>query len=60
MKGSKEMITTKRLQLVPIEIKYAKELLALWSDYEVVKYTYNPWCKTIEDCKALLSISRSL
>ena len=46
------MITTKRLQLVPIEIKYAKDLLALWSDYEVVKYTYNPWCKTIEDCKA--------
>lgn len=52
MKGSKEMITTKRLQLVPIEIKYAKDLLALWSDYEVVKYTYNPWCKTIEDCEA--------
>ena len=36
MKGSEEMITTKRLQLVPIEIKYAKDLLALWSDYEVV------------------------
>lgn len=46
------MIVTKRLKLVPIEIKYAKDLLVLWGDYEVVKYTYNPWCKTIEDSEA--------
>ena len=45
-------IKTKRLRLVPIELKYAKELLVLWSDYEVVKYTHNPWCKTVQECEA--------
>ena len=35
-----------------LELKYAKELLVLWSDYEVVKYTHNPWCKTVQECEA--------
>ena len=48
--GDKIMLT-ERLRLVPIELKYAKELLALWGDYEVVKYTHNPWCKTVEECE---------
>lgn len=32
-------LATKRLELVPLEVKYAKELLELWQDEEVIRYT---------------------
>ena len=34
------MITTKRLKLVPINIEHSKDLFELWSDFDVIKYTY--------------------
>ena len=36
------MIRTKRLELVEFDIKYASDLYELWSDFEVIKYTYMP------------------
>ena len=44
------MIKTKRLELVRFDKKYAKDLFELWSDYEVVKYTYMPQLKSIDEC----------
>lgn len=32
-------LETKQLELVPLEVKYAKELLKLWQDEEVIRYT---------------------
>nr|WP_302597214.1 GNAT family N-acetyltransferase [uncultured Cellulosilyticum sp.] len=32
-------LETKRLEIVPLEKKYAKQLLELWQDEEVIRYT---------------------
>lgn len=34
------MIKTERLIIEPINIKYYKDLLKVWSNFEVIKYTY--------------------
>lgn len=34
------MIKTERLVIEPIDIKYYKDLLEIWSDFETIKYTY--------------------
>lgn len=44
------MIKTDRLELVEFNIKYAQSLYELWSDFEVIKYTYNPLIKSVEEC----------
>lgn len=44
------MIKTKRLELVGFDVKYANDLLELWSDFEVIKYTYTPLISTFDDC----------
>ncbi len=44
------MIKTKRLELVRFDRKYAKDLFELWGDYEVIKYTYMPQLKSIDEC----------
>ena len=44
------MLKTKRLSLVPLSKEYAKDLIRIWGDYEVIKYTYNALTKTQEEC----------
>lgn len=44
------MLKTKRLELVGFDIKYAQDLYDLWSDFEVIKYTFTPFLTTIDDC----------
>lgn len=44
------MIKTKRLSLVPLSNEYYKDLIELWGDYEVIKYTYSTLAKTQEEC----------
>ncbi|HPF54437.1 MAG TPA: GNAT family N-acetyltransferase [Eubacteriales bacterium] len=48
------MIKTKRLRLVPFDIGYAEDLYELWSDFEVVRYTYTPLMKSIDECAAMI------
>jgi ribosomal-protein-alanine N-acetyltransferase len=45
------MIKTQRLELVPFDTKYAQDLLELWGDKDVIKYTYTPQLNTIDECK---------
>lgn len=44
------MIKTKRISLVPLSQKYSKDLINIWGDYDVIKYTYNTLLKTEEEC----------
>jgi len=44
------MLKTKRLELVAFDVKYAKDLFELWSDFEVIKYTFTPLMHTIDEC----------
>lgn len=44
------VIKTVRLELVEFDIKYATDLYELWSDFEVIKYTYMPQLKSVEQC----------
>lgn len=46
-----DIIKTKRLELRPLETRYASLLLAIWSDEEVVKTTYIHSIHTEHDCK---------
>lgn len=50
MGGEVFMIKTKRLSLVPLSKEYSKDLIKLWGDYEVIKYTYNTLIETEEEC----------
>lgn len=45
------MIKTKRISLVPLSQDYSKDLIKLWGDYDVIKYTYSTLSKTEEECK---------
>lgn len=47
---SLKMLETKRLKLVPLTMAHAEHLLGLWSDYEVIKYTYSTLITTQEEC----------
>lgn len=44
------MIKTKRLELAKFDIKYASDLYELWSDFEVIKYTYMPLLNSVDEC----------
>ena len=44
------MIKTKRLSLVPLSKEYSKDLIKLWGDYDVIKYTYSTLMNTQEEC----------
>lgn len=44
------MIKTERLELVEFETKYAVDLYELWSDFEVIKYTYMPLLNSVDQC----------
>lgn len=44
------MIRTKRISLVPLSQKYSKDLIKLWGDYDVIKYTYSTLSKTEKEC----------
>lgn len=49
------MIKTERLELVGFDVKYANDLFELWSDFEVIKYTYTPLVTSMDDCKNLIN-----
>jgi ribosomal-protein-alanine N-acetyltransferase len=55
------MIKTERLELVGFDVKYANDLFELWSDFEVIKYTFTPLITSMDDCKSLIEhqISRT-
>lgn len=44
------MIKTKRLSLIPLNKENSKDLIKLWGDYEVIKYTNNTLLITQEEC----------
>ena len=44
------MIKTKRISSVPLSEEYSKDLIKLWGDYNVIKYTYNTLIETQEEC----------
>lgn len=44
------MIHTKRLSLVPVDYEYSEDLLEIWKDFEVVKYTYLAQIQNIDEC----------
>lgn len=44
------MLKAGQLDLVAFDIKYAEDLLELWSDFEVIKYTYNPQIQSLDEC----------
>lgn len=46
----REEVKTERLELVGFDVKYAYDLFELWSDFEVIKYTFTPLVTTIDDC----------
>ena len=49
------MIKTNRLELLKFDLKYAADLFQVWSDFEVIKYTYMPLMNSIEECaKAMI------
>lgn len=48
------MLKTDRLELVGFDVKYADDLFELWSDFEVIKYTFTPLITSIDDCKSLI------
>ena len=50
------MIKTKRLELVKFDLKYAADLFQVWSDFEVIKYTYMPLMNSIEECAEMIKI----
>ncbi len=50
------MIETKRLKLIPVSFEHAVDIFELWSDYEVIKYTYVPLMASIEACKERIKI----
>lgn len=50
------MLKTKRLELVGFDIKYANDFFELWSDFEVIKYTFTPLLTTINECINLIEI----
>lgn len=50
------MIKTKRLELVKFDTKYAEDLFEVWSDFEVIKYTYMPLMKSTEECADMIKI----
>lgn len=49
------MIKTERLSLVPLSLDYSKEILRLWGDFEVIKYTNRTLISTEEECRENLS-----
>jgi ribosomal-protein-alanine N-acetyltransferase len=48
------ILKTKRLDLVGFDVKYANDLFELWSDFEVIKYTFTPLITTIDECINLI------
>lgn len=46
-----DLIKTERLELRPLELSHAEQLLPIWSDEEVVKTTYIYGINTVEDCE---------
>lgn len=44
------MNRTERLELVEFDEKYATDLYELWSDFEVIKYTYMPQLHSTKQC----------
>ena len=48
------MIKTKRLLLVPLNKDNSKDLIKLWGDYDVIKYTYSTLSRTQDECSEKL------
>jgi len=44
------MIKSNRINLVPIDYKYSADLLEVWNDYEVIKYTYLNLIQSKKEC----------
>ena len=49
-------LRTKRLEMVPFHKRYVEDLYELWNDFNVIKYTYNPHCKTITECEKRIDV----
>lgn len=49
------MITTPHLNLVPLTNTFSQEIINLWGDYEVIKYTNSTLLKSPEECHNKLS-----
>jgi len=43
------IIKTERLTLIPLTMEHKEALFKLWSNYEVIKYTYAPLMKDISE-----------
>lgn len=48
------MLKTKRLELVGFDVKYANDFFQLWSDFDVIKYTFTPLLTSIDECINLI------
>lgn len=48
------MLKTKRLELVGFDVKYTNDFFQLWSDFDVIKYTFTPLLTTIDECINLI------
>jgi [ribosomal protein S5]-alanine N-acetyltransferase len=40
--------------MVSFDIKYTNDLFGLWSDFEIIKYTFTPLITTIDECIDLI------
>ena len=49
------MIKTERLNIIPVEVTHGKGLFKLWSNHEVIKYTYNKIVNEISECEEWIS-----
>ncbi|HAX73772.1 MAG TPA: hypothetical protein DCY20_09655, partial [Firmicutes bacterium] len=50
------MIHTKRLSLVPLQVKHANDLYELWSDFEVIQYTNTKILQTKEESQMRVTL----
>lgn len=54
MEGLK-MIKTERLELTLFDPSFARDLLDVWSDFNVIKYTYTPLMVDIDRCQKYIA-----
>ena len=52
MQGEIIMIKTERLSLVPLSKEYSKDIIKIWGDFDVIKYTNKTLITEPEDCVA--------
>ena len=50
------ILKTERLTLIPLTIEHKEALFKLWSNYEVIKYTYAPIMKDISESEQRINM----